>query len=95
MDTTVILLVVCLALIAMTLIMMIGFCCMFRAYLRRRPERDRYKPSYTLESVYSQTEAQENQGFTLHLQEKKKAETHNGNETKKSDGNKNEIIANT
>lgn len=93
MDTTVILLVVCLALIAMTLIMMIGFCCMFRAYLRRRPERDRYKPSYTLESVYSHTEAHENQGFTL--QEKNKAETHNGNETKKSDGNKNEIIAKT
>lgn len=92
MDTTVILLVVCLALIAITLIMMIGFCCMFRAYLRRRPDRDRYKPSYNLETVYTNADAHENQGFTP---EKKKVETHNGKETKKSDGNRNEINANT
>ena len=90
MDTTVILLVVCLTLIAITLIMMIGFCCMFRAYLRRRPDRDRYKPSYNLETVYTNT--RENQGFTP---EKKNVETHNAKEAKKSDGNKNEINANT
>lgn len=64
MDTTVILLLVCVALIAVTLILMAGFGCMLRVYLRRQAETmgEKYRPSYNLEKVYTRG-AHENLGF--------------------------------
>lgn len=92
MDTTILLLLVCVVLIAITLILVIGFCCMLRVYLQRgqptvnvdRPDKDKYRPSYSLGTVYTNG-AHENLGFP---QETKDTEV----EAKKIDGNKNEVI---
>ena len=91
MDTTILLLLVCVVLIAITLILVIGFCCMLRVYLQRqptvdvdRPDKDKYRPSYSLGTVYTNG-AHENLGFP---QETKDTEV----EAKKIDGHKNEVI---
>ena len=91
MDTTAILLVICVVLIAITLILMIGFCCMLRVYLRRQAAANKYRPSYKLDTVYTNG-AHENLAFTQERKNRTELEIQNEKETKKKDGNKNEVI---
>ena len=90
MDTTAVLLLICVVLIAITLMMMAGFCCMLRLYLRRQATANSYRPSYNLESVYTNG-GHENLAFR---QEKNVnvLETPDEKERTKMDGNKNEVV---
>ena len=92
MDTTAVLLLICVVLIVITLMMMIGLCCMLRLYLRRQAAANSYRPSYNLESMYTNG-AHENLAFR---QEKNvnvlEVETPNEKERTKMDGNKNEVV---
>jgi hypothetical protein len=91
MDTTVVLLSVCVVLIAITLMTMVGFCCLLRVYLKRQAAANNYRPSYNLESVYTNG-PRENLGFRPEKKNVAEGETPNERDRTKMDGNKNEMV---
>lgn len=97
MDTTEILLVICVALISITLMLLVGACCVFRRYMKSNALRSRrYTPSYHLETTYTNG-AHANEA----LREGKTKEEHlviqnySSKDEIKTDGNKNETAVKT